>query len=48
MPLGDLDLSYLADASLQLSSQLDTRIRDLDAQGMVLVDSLQEQTRAPT
>lgn len=40
--VGDLDLSYLADASLQLSSELDTRIRILDAQGLVLVDS-QEQ-----
>jgi signal transduction histidine kinase len=40
--LSDVDLGYLADASLQLSSQLDTRIRILDAQGMVLVDSLQE------
>jgi signal transduction histidine kinase len=36
------DLSYLADASLQLSSQLNTRIRVLDAQGSVLVDSQQE------
>ena len=39
--LGDLDLAYLADASLQLSSQLDTRIRILDAQGTVWVDSHQ-------
>jgi signal transduction histidine kinase len=38
-PLGDVDLNYLADASLQLSSQLDTRIRILDAAGLVLVDS---------
>lgn len=36
------DLSYLADASLQLSSQLNTRIRVVDAQGTVLVDSQQE------
>ena len=42
IPLGDVDLSYLANASLQLSSQLDTRIRILDAQGVVLVDSRQE------
>jgi signal transduction histidine kinase len=42
VPLGDVDLAYLADASLELSSQLDTRIRVLDAQGVVLVDSLQE------
>jgi signal transduction histidine kinase len=40
--LGDLDLAYLADASLQLSSQLDTRIRILDARGTVLVDSHQD------
>jgi signal transduction histidine kinase len=39
--LSDVDLGYLADASLQLSSQLDTRIRILDAQGIVLVDSYQ-------
>ncbi len=37
--VGDLDLSYLADASLQLSSELDTRIRIVDTQGAVLVDS---------
>jgi len=41
VPLGDMDLAYLADASLELSSQLDTRIRILDTQGVVLVDSLQ-------
>ena len=40
LPLGDL--AYLTDASLQLSSQLDTRIRILDAQGVVLVDSQKE------
>ncbi len=39
IPLGELDLTGLADASLQLSSQLDTRIRILDAQGVVQVDS---------
>ncbi len=37
-----LDLAYLADASLQLSTQLETRIRILDAQGIVHVDSLGE------
>jgi two-component system OmpR family sensor kinase len=42
IPLGDLDLSYLADAYLQLSSELDTRIQILDAQAVVLVDSHQE------
>jgi hypothetical protein len=36
---GDSDLSYLADVSLQFSTQLETRIRILDAQGMVLVDT---------
>jgi signal transduction histidine kinase len=36
------DLGYLADASFQLSTQLDTRIRILDAQGIVLVDSQPE------
>ena len=35
----DLDLSYLADTSLQLGTQLETRIRVLDAAGIVLVDS---------
>jgi len=33
------DLTYLADASLQLGAQLETRIRILDTQGQVLVDS---------
>jgi signal transduction histidine kinase len=37
--LGGVDLNYLTDASLQLSAQLETRIRILDAQGVVLVDS---------
>jgi signal transduction histidine kinase len=46
IPLGSADLSYLADASLQLSSQLDTRIRILDAQGTVLVDSAQQEQGA--
>jgi two-component system sensor histidine kinase BaeS len=41
-PLANIDLSYLTSASLQLSSQLDTRIRILDAQGVVLVDSYQQ------
>jgi signal transduction histidine kinase len=41
-PLDDADLNYLADASLQLSSQLDTRIRILDVRGIVLVDSHQK------
>ncbi len=34
-----LDLDYLTEASFQLSSQLETRIRILDKQGIVLVDS---------
>ena len=46
IPLGNVDLNYLADASLQLSSQLDTRIRILDAQGTVLVDSAQQEQGA--
>ena len=37
--LSDLDLGYLADTSLQLGTQLETRIRVLDAAGTVLVDS---------
>jgi signal transduction histidine kinase len=37
--LGEIDLTYLSDASLQLSSQLNTRIRIVDAHGTVLVDS---------
>jgi two-component system sensor histidine kinase BaeS len=41
-PLGELDLSSLANATFQLSSQLDTRIRIVDANGLVLVDSRQE------
>ncbi len=36
---GALDLTYLTDASLQLSSQLNTRIRIVDPQGTVLVDT---------
>ncbi len=39
---GDLDLTYLADASLQFSAQLETRVRILDTQGVVLLDSHQE------
>lgn len=38
-PGDSLDLTYLSDASLQLSSQLATRIRIIDLQGTVLVDS---------
>jgi signal transduction histidine kinase len=37
-----VDLTYLSDASLQLSTQLETRIRILDDRGVVLVDSLQQ------
>ncbi|MFN2225171.1 MAG: ATP-binding protein, partial [Anaerolineae bacterium] len=39
--LSDLDLGYLGEASLQLSSQLETRIRFVDVAGSVLVDSLE-------
>jgi signal transduction histidine kinase len=38
----DIDLSYLADVSLQFSTQLETRVRILDPQGAILVDSHQE------
>jgi signal transduction histidine kinase len=41
-PVEELDLTTLADATFQLSSQLDTRIRIVDTQGVVLVDSLLE------
>ena len=37
--LNSMDLSYLADTSLQLGTQLDTRVRLLNLQGAVLVDS---------
>lgn len=40
--LSDLDLSYLADSSIQLGAQLETRIRVLDTSGTVLVDSADE------
>lgn len=39
--LEDTDLSVLTDASLRLSAQLDTRIRVLDLDGVVRVDSWQ-------
>jgi signal transduction histidine kinase len=39
MTAGDLDLSYLANTSLQLGAQLETRIRILDLAGTVWVDS---------
>ena len=38
---GEADLGYLSDSSLQLSTQLDTRIRILDTAGTVVVDSAQ-------
>jgi two-component system sensor histidine kinase BaeS len=37
--LSAIDLGYLADSTLQLGAQLETRIRVLDATGLVLVDS---------
>ena len=40
VPVGEWDLSSLADATFQLSSQLDTRIRILDTRGIVVVDSV--------
>ena len=39
LPADSADLAHLADASFQLSTQLDTRIRILDLRGQVLVDS---------
>jgi two-component system sensor histidine kinase BaeS len=39
VPTGEIQLGELADTTFQLSSQLDTRIRIVDAQGVVLVDS---------
>ena len=36
---GNLDLDYLENATLQLGSQLNTRIRILNAEGDVLIDS---------
>jgi signal transduction histidine kinase len=38
-----IDLSYLTDGSVQLGTQFDTRILILDAQGVVLIDSLEEE-----
>jgi signal transduction histidine kinase len=43
LPPGELDLNYLGEASLQFSTQLETRIRILNSQGTVLVDSQQEE-----
>ena len=37
--LSGVDLSYLADASLQFSAQLETRLRILDAQGILITYS---------
>lgn len=45
-PLGEVDLTYLRDTSFQLGAQLETRIRILDAQGVVLVDSRSAETGA--
>jgi signal transduction histidine kinase len=39
---GSVDLSYLTQASLQLGTQLETRIRILDVEGSVLLDSWQQ------
>jgi two-component system, OmpR family, sensor kinase len=39
-PVAGIDLSFLSNSSLQLSSQLDTRIRILDVTGRVIVDSV--------
>jgi signal transduction histidine kinase len=37
--LGNVDLSYLADTSLELGTQLETRIRVVDVDGVVVLDS---------
>lgn len=37
--VGDVDLSYLADTSLELGTQLETRIRVVDVKGAVVLDS---------
>jgi signal transduction histidine kinase len=37
--VGDVDLSYLADTSLELGTQLETRIRVVDVEGVVVLDS---------
>ncbi|MFN2285880.1 MAG: sensor histidine kinase [Anaerolineae bacterium] len=37
--VGDVDLSYLADTSLELGTQLETRIRVVDVDGVVVLDS---------
>ena len=42
--LNSLDLSALANTSLQLGTQLDTRVRLLNMQGAVLIDSAQPET----
>jgi signal transduction histidine kinase len=42
--LNSMDLSSLANTSLQLGTQLDTRVRLLNLQGIVLVDSAQSAT----
>jgi signal transduction histidine kinase len=46
LALNHLDLSYLSNASLQLGAQLTTRIRVVNAQGIVLVDNEQRQIGA--
>jgi signal transduction histidine kinase len=42
--LNTMDLSALANTSLQLGTQLDTRVRLLNTQGAVLIDSAQSDT----
>ncbi len=37
--VGDVDLSYLAETSLELGTQLETRIRVVDVKGVVVLDS---------
>ncbi len=46
VPPDTLNLNYLSNASLQLGAQINTRIRILDPQGVVLVDSAQQEPGA--
>jgi len=46
VPPDALDLNYLSNASLQLGAEINTRIRILDPQGIVLVDSAQQEQGA--
>ena len=43
--VGDVDLSYLANTSLELGTQLETRIRVVDVDGVVVLDSWNDRSR---